>query len=248
MKKILYVLLFILCPVVSQAQDLKTKADSAYQQDHFAQAAELYEQLLQKGHSSEVYYNLGNCYYRLEKIAPCILNYERALLLSPGDAQVRHNLELARNKTIDKMIPAGEVFLVTWFKTIVNTLSVDGWGKLATVCFILALVMLGIYLFIKDMLWRKIGFYASIAFITVCVLANIFAWYQKQMLLNRNTAVVMTKECKGKTTPSDSGKDAFVIHEGTKVTVKDASMNEWLEVRLADGKSGWLRAENVEKI
>ena len=162
--KTLYIVLFSLLVQVTAAAStsLKVEADSAYMKENYQEAASLYEKILEKGHSSEIYYNLGNCYYRLEKIGPAVLNYERALLLSPGDGDIRHNLELARSKTKDKISPVGEIFIVTWYKEVINWLNVDQWATLGIISFILLLIMLCLYLFGKQINIRKVGFYSSI--------------------------------------------------------------------------------------
>ena len=89
----------------------------------------LHERRLRNGESAAVYYNLGNAYYKAGKIAPAILNYERCLLLDPGDSDARFNLQMARQKTIDKIEPVGDFFLVKWFKSVENLGSADSWAK-----------------------------------------------------------------------------------------------------------------------
>lgn len=179
--KTLYIVLFALSlqMTATASPSLKVDADSAYIKENYQEAASLYEKVLEEGHSSEVYYNLGNCYYRLEKIGPAVLNYERALLLNPGDGNIRHNLELARSKTLDKISPIGEIFIVTWYKEVINWLSVDQWATLGVISFILLLIMICLYLFAKQITVRKIGFYSSILLILACILSNFFAWNQK---------------------------------------------------------------------
>lgn len=248
MKRIVYLIFLLLLPVLSSAQDLKSRADSAYVQERYAEAAELYEELLLQGHHSAVYYNLGNCYYRLEKVGHAILNYERALRLDPVDAQIRHNLDLARNKTQDKVLALSDIFIVTWYKSILYSMSVDDWAHLATTCFLLFLGMLGVYLFASQLKWRKIGFFAAIVALIICVLANVFALHEKKLMLRHNTAVLMSESVHVKSTPSQDGKDLFVIHEGTKLTITDDSMNDWKEIRLDDGKTGWIESSSIEVI
>lgn len=249
MKRLIYLLFLLMFPaVLMNAQDLKTQADTAYVQERYAQAAELYEQLLEQGHSSDVYYNLGNCYYRLEKVGHAVLNYERALRLDPGDRNIRHNLELARNKTQDKVVALQDIFIVTWYKGILYSMSVDGWGILATVCFVLFLCMMGVYLFLNRMALRKIGFFAGIAALVICILANVFAYHEKVLMLCHDTAVLMQESVHVKSTPSQDGKDLFVIHEGTKMHLVDDAMRDWKEIRLDDGKTGWVETSAIEVI
>ena len=128
-------LLLLLLPMTGMAATKTTKAsaDSLYAAEHYQQAAHEYEALLKQGISSDIYYNLGNCYYRMDDMTRAVLNYERALLLSPGDRDVRLNLQLARSKTIDKIVPESEMFFVTWYRSLVNLMSVDGWARTAIV-------------------------------------------------------------------------------------------------------------------
>ena len=203
---------------------------------------------MKEGEAAEVYYNLGNSYYKAGDIAKAILNYERALLIQPGNADIRANLEIARAKTIDKVIPVPEVFFVSWTKSLINCLSVDAWAKVGVVCFFLLLASLYFFFFSKQIVWKKIGFIAGIVFLVLVLLANVFAFQQKNELLNRNNAIVLTPSVTVRSTPSESGTSLFILHEGRKVEIKDNSMREWKEIRLEDGKVGWVPASSVEVI
>lgn len=102
----------------------KAEADSAYINNDFTNAAELYESILKnKGESADIYYNLGNSYYKMNNIAKAVLNYERALLLNPGNNDIRFNLELARSKTVDKVTLPSEMFFITWIQSLINSMS-----------------------------------------------------------------------------------------------------------------------------
>ena len=169
----------------------KADADSAYARGQYQQAIKDYEALLAQGVSADLYYNLGNAYYRSENITRAVLNYERALLLSPGDRDIRHNLQMARSKTIDKITPESEMFFITWYRSLVNLMSVDAWAR---------------------------------------------------------TALVTASAATVKSTPAKSGTDLFVLHEGTKVTILDDAMKEWRQVRVADGRQGWLETRQMENI
>ena len=158
----------------------KAEGDSAYVKNDYASAIQIYEALLKEGEAAEVYYNLGNSYYKAGDIAKAILNYERALLIQPGNADIRANLEIARAKTIDKVIPVPEVFFVSWTKSLINCLSVDAWAKVGVVCFFLLLASLYFFFFSKQIVWKKIGFIAGIVFLVLVLLANVFAFQQKK--------------------------------------------------------------------
>ena len=246
---VVLLMLLVLIPFSSFAQkSLKALGDEAYGKGNYQQAINDYEQLLKKGVSAEVYYNLGNAYYRSENITKAIINYERALLLSPGDEDIRFNLQLARSKTIDKITPESEMFFVTWYRSLVNMTSVDGWAYIALVSLLAALCLALVYLFASKVWLRKIGFFAGILMVVLFIVSNIFAYHQRRILDNRTSAIVIAPSVNVKTTPEAAAKDAFLIHEGTKVEITDDSMNDWKCIHLANGKEGWVSTKVLERI
>lgn len=233
----------------ASASVTKAEADKDYQENKFADAIEKYEAILaSEGESADIYYNLGNSYYKNKNIAKAVLNYERALLMNPGDADIRFNLEMARSKTVDQVTLTSEVFIVTWVKSLTNCMSESGWGVTAIIAFLLLLAGLALYIFGNRIVFKKIGFIAAIIFLVVAVCANFFASEQKDELLNRTGAIVMSPSITVKSTPNESGTDLFVLHEGTKVYIEDNSMKGWKEIRLEDGKKGWLPVSAIEVI
>ena len=247
-------LLFFVIPFMSNVFPLtssamtKTEADSAYVRGQYQEAIKGYEALLKQGASADLYYNLGNAYYRTENITRAVLNYERALLLSPSDRDIYFNLQLARSKTIDKITPEQEMFFVTWYRSLVNLASVDGWARTALLALALAIVLVLIYLFSERIWLRKVGFFGAMALIVLFVISNVFAHQQKELLMNRSGAIVISSAVTVKSTPAKQGTDLFILHEGTKVTITDSSMKEWKEIRLADGKEGWIESDKIELI
>ncbi|MDR1005024.1 MAG: tetratricopeptide repeat protein [Prevotellaceae bacterium] len=231
-----------------QYDELKAAGDSAYMHNDYAAAIERYEALLKEGESPVLYYNLGNSYYKSDDIARAVLNYERALLLAPGNADIRANLEIARAKTVDKVMPVPRIFFVAWTMSLINMLGADQWGRVAVVAFFLLLASFCLYLLAKQVRWKKAGFIVMIACLVVTLLGNLFAFQQKRKLTERNDAIVLTPSATVRSTPSESGTSLFVLHEGRKVEVKDRTMRNWWEIRLEDGKVGWLPAESIEII
>ena len=225
----------------------KAEGDSAYIKEDSA-AIQIYEALLKNGEAADVYYNLGNSYYKIGEIAKAVLNYERALLLQPGNGDIRANLEVARAKTIDKVEPVPEVFFVSWIKSLTNSMSVDAWATWGIVYFILLIIAFYFFIFSKQIMLKKIGFISGIILLIVTVCSNLFASQQKEHLVNRSEAIVMNPSVTVRSTPSESGTSLFILHEGRKVSVKDNSMKEWKEIRLEDGKVGWVPASAIEVI
>ena len=211
----------------------KAEGDSAYMRNDFAAAIEIYEALLQNAEAPEVYYNLGNSYYKSGDIARAILNYERALLLA---------------KTIDKVTPVPEIFFVAWTKSLINCLSVDAWAKYGIAFFLLLLVSAALFFFSKQTRWKKVGFICGLVCLVFTVLCNVFAAEQKSALTQRNKAIIVAPSITVRSTPSESGTSLFVLHEGCKVEIKDNTMREWKEITLEDGKVGWVPASDIEVI
>ena len=229
------VLLLLLAPMAANAAT-KAEADSAYVNGNYQKAITQYESLLKQGASAEIYYNLGNAYYRTENITRAVLNYERALLLSPGDGD------------IDKIVPESEMFFVTWYRSLVNMMSVDGWGRTALISLALVIVLFLVYLFSARVWMQKVGFFGGGVLLVLFVVSNFFAWQQRQNLLYRQGAIVVAPSVNVKSTPAQNGTDLFILHEGTKVIITDGSMKNWREVRLADGKKGWIESKKIEVI
>lgn len=226
----------------------KAEGDSAYVRNDFASAIQIYEAILKEGEAADIYYNLGNSYYKADNIAKAILNYERALLLQPGNADYRTNLEVARSKTIDKIEAVPEIFFITWTKSLINCMSVNAWAICGIVCFLLLIVSIYLFVFSKQIVWKKVGFIAGILFLVFVILSNVFAAEQKDRLLNRKKAIIVSPSVTIRSTPSEGGTSLFVLHEGSKVELKDTSMKEWKEIRLDDGKVGWLPSSSIEII
>ena len=265
MRKIYFSILFIFVSVCSYAQTdstqvseithapevvvTKAQADSAYINNDFASAVYLYENILaNQGESADIYYNLGNSYYKMDNIAKAIVNYEKALVLNPADGDIRFNLELAQSKTVDKVTPMSEIFLVTWMKNLTDLMSEKGWAKMGITTFILMLSMLALYFFSKKIALKKIGFISAVCLLFICVLANIFASSQKNKAESHGEAIIMAPSVTVKSTPNDGGTDLFILHEGHKVTIKDNTMREWKEIQLEDGNVGWVPTSVIEII
>ena len=226
----------------------KANADAEYAKGNYQQAATDYEELLKSGESTALYYNLGNSYYRLGNITQSVIAYEKALRLSPSDGDVRKNLEFVRSKTIDKIVPVDEMFFASWYESLVNTFGNDGWARLSVAAFVFALLAVLLFLLGRSEWMRRMGFYGGMAAAVVFVCSVVFAWQQKDAFDRRDRAVVTAPTVSVKSTPADSGADAFVIHEGTGVVITDRTMKEWYSVRLANGKEGWLKRSQVEVI
>ena len=248
MKKVLFTTILAWVAVATFAAT-KAEADALYEQEKYAEAAEVYEEVLKtQGIAAEVYYNLGNCYYKQNEIPLAILNYERAFLLDPGDNDIRANLALARGKTIDKVVPPSEMFFVTWWRDMTNCMSMNAWATLGITAFVLMLLGVLVYMFLTPLWARKLGVYGAMVLLLVAVLANLAAISQHISQTHRNTAIILAPSVTVKSSPSEKSTDLFLIHEGSKVEILDGSMKDWMEVKFEEGKQGWIPVSTAEVI
>ena len=266
MKKI-FALLLLMVPVlgIAQESDVMTslvadstkidaiptlaEADSAYIQGDYLTAISIYEWVIEnQGVNATLYMNLGNCWLKRDEIAKAILYYERAYLLDPSDPDVRFNLELARTKTVDKVSAVNQLFITVWFKKLLAVLDVNEWAVMTIILFALTILLVGVLLFSKKSGMRKISFSFSVFFLLLSILSFIFATTQMGNIRNRDTAIIMSPSVTVKSTPTSSGTDLFIIHEGRKVQILDSSMKEWVEIRLEDGNTGWVPVNVMEII
>ena len=245
------VLIMQLITIGMYANPLDTElndAAKAYDAENYSLAIELYEGILQKnGDSQAVYYNLGNAYFKENKIAESILNYERALLIDPSDEDTQFNLEIVKQKTVDK-IEAIDVFFVNkYLQGIQNSLSVNTWGILGVSSFIIFIICLVMFFFGRHIRIKKIGFYTALFAIVITIISNVFAYNQLDEQVSRDKAIVFTPTISIKGSPDKSGTDLFVLHEGTKVMVV-SKLGNWSEIEVADGNKGWIESKNIRTI
>lgn len=225
----------------------REKADNAYSKGNYQEAISIYEAILKEKRNAEVYYNLGNAYYRTDNITKAVLSYERARLLNPGNKDINHNLEIARSKTIDNVRQEENMFFVDWYHSLVYMLSSDAWAKTALFSLILSLVLFLVYLFVEPMMIRRVAFYLSSALIVVFLFGNIFAWQLKSLALDSKGAIIVSDTVNVMKSPTRQSAETCVIHEGTTVEILDSSLKGWLQIRLSDGREGWIVDGTVEK-
>lgn len=233
---------------VSDPDGLWDKANTAYINNDFPTAISLYETILASGRQSDkLFYNLGNAYFKEQKIGRAILNYNRALRLNPGNEDIRYNLQVAEKMTKDHIDAVPEFFVKTWLRDLRNLLSSTTWAVLSL---ILLAVMLGsvlFYLLSRRLLRRKMGFYGTIAAFLLLILTTCFAAIDRRETIDRTSAVVLREAVAVKSSPDRNSTDLFILHEGTKVEISNR-LNDWCEITIADGKKGWMECVKLETI
>lgn len=249
-RNILFLLLAVIS-MIAQADtpsEMKTQADSAYARADYETAVKLYGELAEQNLTADVCYNLGCAYYRIDDIAHSVLWFERALKLSPSDKDVLFNLEMARTKTIDKIIPQHEFILFTYFRVMTNWFSLRTWTIIGLFGFVLMLASLLFFWASGSVTVRKLTFSLAIVLLLVTILSNVCAMQQRNFKQTHTSGIITTPAVTVKSTPADNGNDLFVLHEGSKVEILDSSLKEWCEVSIADGKVGWIPKKTFDLI
>ena len=237
-----------------QADDTKEErilykqALTEYQNNNFEESFELFEKLIASGYSSyKLYYNAGNAAFKTGNIPAAILNFEKALLLKPFNEDAKYNLEIAKTFTVDKIETIPEVFFIRWFKMISLLVHTNTWSSLSIVCFALTLILLAVFLFSARYKLKKSSFILAVTLFVISLVSISLALTNKSLTLNNNDAIVFEPVVTGTSSPGSGGNELFIIHEGTKVEVKDR-LGEWFEIKLSDGTVGWIPVNYVKKI
>ena len=250
MKRITLFLSLIVCFVLSiNAQNKAIKeANDFYLKGDYTAAAKHYEEIIiNQGVAPELYYNLGNAYYKANEVGRSILNYERALRLSPGFDDAEYNLELAQSKVVDNIVQTPSFFVGRWIGNLIKLMTSNQWITLSFVIFIFCLISTFIFVFGSTRQMRRISFYVAIVFLGISIFAVIFSGVRKDQMINHHEAIVMTGLITVKSSPDKSGTDLFQLHEGTKVKVK-SELGSWIEIKLGNGSVGWVESGQIEKI
>ncbi|HTA84380.1 MAG TPA: tetratricopeptide repeat protein [Bacteroidia bacterium] len=223
-------------------------ANKAYSGEKYDKAITMYNSFINDGYeSSQVYFNLGNCYYRKADYARAILNYEKAKKLNPSDADIQFNLQIANLKTTDKITPDSELFLANWWHKLVDISSEKGWAITCILLLFIALLSISSYLVSRNLFIRQLGFWLGMLLLAFSLITFLFSREQYNAITSHDTAIVMSGSVTVKASPADNGTQLFIIHEGAKVWIVK-SEGTWTEVKLANGSQGWLLTSDIEAI
>lgn len=246
---ILLLLSLPLClPLKAQDNDIFAKANGLYAKAKYREAISLYKQLGQSGaRSAALDFNLGNACYKLDSIPAAILHYERAQQLAPGDEDIQHNLQLARLKITDKAEAEPRFFLMQWWENFIFHWPVSMLAVITVTLVLLGFCGLIYYLFAGTRLVKRISFYTGISFILLGLLSFLMAGLQNSFFQDQHQAIVFSGVVNVKSSPDNSAKTLFVLHEGTKVAVLAADQG-WMKIQLPNGNSGWVAEGTVEEI
>lgn len=242
-------ILFFLCQITwAQGEELFDRAAKAYNSGEYEAAADLYHEILEGGeHSAAVYFNLGNSYYKLNRVGPSIYYYEKALLLDPDDEEIANNLSFARNMTLDAIEELPETDISRAYKQLTGLLTYDQWGYLAIVFMMVFVIGISLYMVFRYPREKMISFTTGMVALALMLVSTTFAYVQYQQYVNEQPAIVFAREIAVRTEPNQRSEQAFLLHEGTKVNILE-EMDDWKHVELQNGQSGWMLAENLREL
>jgi tetratricopeptide (TPR) repeat protein len=244
MKKLLFVFL-----IVSQtfwAQTAFEKANNLYQKGDYDNAIITYESILKSGQESVgVYFNLGNCFYKQNKVAPAIYNFEKALLLDPSDAEVQNNLSFAQKMTVDEIQAVPQVGFAKLLQDITASFHYDTWAWIAVgFAFVFLGCFLGYY-FSSTTSLKRVFFSLMILCLLSTVISAASGFAQKNYTQNEKPAIVFAEVASVKSEPKAVSQESFVLHAGAKVYILE-EMNGYYKIQLLDLKQGWIEKTAVK--
>ncbi len=252
MKKFLFfVTALALCgftlPTIAQTSVAFQEGNKAYNEGDYTTAIQKYESILENGdHSGALYFNLGNAYYKLDDIANSIYYYEKALLLSPEDEDIRSNLAFAQNMAIDSISGRTHSGLSNLYSRIVYALSLSQWALLTIVFMVLFVLFYVLFLMGAHAKTKRLAFVLSAVFLAATT-ASFTLGYSQKVKRDSDLPAIVFQVTSVQAEPNERGSDLFNLHPGTKVQILD-ELGSWYKIEIADGQQGWLPMQSVKPI
>jgi tetratricopeptide (TPR) repeat protein len=223
----------------SELIQLYIQANSLYEKKEYVEAAEVYNLISSRVRNGNVYYNLGNTYFKLGQRGKAILYYERAKRLMPRDKDIRKNLRYAISLNEDKTYAP--------FSSILGSLiTID---ELTFLLFLFSLFLAAaivVYILFYDTGMKKIARYAIFTFggiLLFCFIILILSVH----ISNIPGAIVLISEISAKSSPDEGSTILFSLHEGTMVEI-ERMRGKWAKIKLSDGTAGWVLSNRIERI
>jgi tetratricopeptide (TPR) repeat protein len=247
--QIILLVIFIFNPFANADVNSQMQtANELYKNNQYQLAIDEYNKLINQGYEgASLYYNLGNAHYRLGNVGFAILYYEKALKLSPSDEDAKHNLAIAKLNIKDKVDELPQFFIFNIWEGLLASFSVSGWTMIVYIIFILLLLAVIGYFFSRSVTQQRISFFVGVGFLVLLFSSISLLAVKMNKEFNIKNGIIVENIVTVKSSPDSSSKDEFVIHEGLKVRLED-KVDEWVKIRLADGKIGWIKEISIQII
>ena len=228
-------------------EDLLTRANTLYNENAFDSALVIYKDIVDQGYSSAtLYYNIGNTYYKLRNYPLAIYYYEKSLKLEPNNEDTKHNIEIAKLFLTDKIEAVPELFIKTWWNKLSNSFSANTWAILTLILIGATLACIFFYITAKSRILKKSMFFIGILMIILMTSSLSISAKKYNYISTHNEGIIITPTITIKSSPSTSGVDLFVLHEGSKVKILD-NTDGWEKIKIANGSIGWLPSTSIIK-
>lgn len=253
MKKLRYIFSvgLILLSFIAKSQNFDNyilNAQELYANAKYDSAALIYQSIIDSGYQSpELYYNMGNAYFKLQEIPSAILYYEKALKLKPSDENIQYNLNLCNTMIPDRIESVPKIFFIRWYESLYNYFPIDTWAYIGLVLFSLFSFLMIIFFLSARIFIKKLGFWSAIFFLSLSLFSFFLTSQKYASFKNHNEAIIFTPSITVKSSPAKNSVDLFVIHEGTKVTILD-EVGTWRQIKIANGSIGWIEVEYLQII
>ncbi len=222
--------------------------NTEYANGDYVSAMEAYQEILSRDkHSSSLYYNIGNVYYKQGKLGLALQMYYKSLQLAPGDADTEYNIELLSAQTVDNIVPLPQLFFVTWSNYISSRFSCMEWSVISLIMLAFTFAFLLLYLLGETMRRKRLGFGLMLISLLCFGTSTAYAISARNNLLTPHEAVVLSPSASIKSAPSDSSTEIFKLHEGTKMHI-EKRYGDWREIIIDDGKRGWIESRHLGEI
>ena len=235
----------------SHSQNNNSLFDSAnyhYSKGNYDKAIQLYERIVNNNvEAPELYFNLGNAYYKTNRIGWAILYYEKAKKLSPKDEDVENNLTLATLKTEDKINPLPQLFIAEWISNVTDLMSEKNWSITCICVLCISLVFFALYFSSAIPLFKKIFFYSAFTALIIAITTFFLAQHKCAEIKNNTYAVVIAPTTTINSSPAEKSTKLFILHEGATVKITDED-DGWIEIKLANGNVGWVKKKDIARI
>ncbi|KDN55222.1 batE [Flavobacterium seoulense] len=230
------------------AQSGFEKGNDLYKNGKYEQAVDAYNSVLsEKKQSAELYFNLANAYYKLNKVAPAIYNYEKALVLKPNDADIANNLRFAQKRTVDEIKVVPTVGFAKLLRDFTGTYHYNTWAWISVSFSVLFLISFLGYYFSALSLNKRLFFFGMFVMFVLLVSSVSSAIFERSYFKNERPAIIFAEKTEVKSEPQNKGTNVIVLHEGTKVFVKE-KVDNWKKVELTDGTEGWIDSEAIQEV
>jgi tetratricopeptide (TPR) repeat protein len=247
MRKMVFLFLILANAITAQNVDsLFVVANNFYKNGNFKKAVETYKEIESSSLvSSELYYNLGNANYKLNKVGPTIYYYEKALKINPLNDDVKNNLVFAKRLALDNIEELPKTVFQKFNKNYLQKLSYNQWAIVVVVVSFLAALLFLLFYFAETPLRKRLYFVTSILSFIVLITLLFITYNQYNTSKNNIEAIVFVEKTEVRNAPTLNSEEVFTLHEGTKVLVLDA-IDNWKKIKLADGKIGWIIADELK--